>query len=62
MPFQETCRVEERVRMLADFDTGQWSVSELCRRYGVCRDTFYLWRTPRITVDIGRRKAMWRRS
>ena len=47
MPFQETCRVEERVRMLADFDTGQWSVSDLCRRYGVCRDTFYLWRARR---------------
>jgi transposase InsO family protein len=36
--------MEERVRMLADYDTGNWSVSELCRRYGVCRDTFYEWR------------------
>jgi transposase InsO family protein len=35
--------MEERVRMLADYDTGNWSVSELCRRYGVCRDTFYGW-------------------
>lgn len=44
MPFKETCRMEERVRMLADYDSGNWSVSELCRRYGVCRDTFYEWR------------------
>ena len=44
MPFKETCRMEERVRMLADYDSGNWSVSELCRRYGVCRDTFYAWR------------------
>jgi transposase InsO family protein len=29
--------------MLTDYDTGNWSVSELCRRYGVCRDTFYDW-------------------
>jgi putative transposase len=47
MPFQETCRMEERVRMLADYDSGNWSVSELCRRYGVCRDTFYEWRKRR---------------
>ena len=47
MPFSETCRMEERVRMLSDYDTGNWSVSELCRRYGVCRDTFYEWRRRR---------------
>lgn len=47
MPFTETCRMEERVRMLADYDAGNWSVSELCRRYGVCRDTFYEWRNRR---------------
>ena len=44
MPFMETCRMEERIRMLTDYASGNWSVSELCRRYGVCRDTFYAWR------------------
>jgi putative transposase len=39
--------MEERVRMLADYDSGNWSVSDLCRRYGVCRDTFYEWRKRR---------------
>ena len=29
MPFKETCRVEERVRMLSDYETGNWSVSDL---------------------------------
>jgi transposase InsO family protein len=43
MPFTETCPMEERVQMLADYATGNWTVSELCRRYGVCRDTFYDW-------------------
>ena len=47
MPFAETCRMEERIRMLSDYDTGNWSISELCRRYGVCRDTFYDWRRRR---------------
>jgi transposase InsO family protein len=43
MPFQETCRMELRVRMLSDYDTGAFSVTELCARYGVSRDTFYTW-------------------
>jgi transposase InsO family protein len=47
MPFLETCRMEERVRMLSDYETGNWSVTELCDRYGVCRDTFYEWRKRR---------------
>lgn len=47
MPFAETCRMEERIRMLMEYDTGNWSVSELCHRYGVCRDTFYEWRRRR---------------
>jgi transposase InsO family protein len=51
MPFAETCRMEERIRMLTDYDTGNWSVSELCRRYGVCRDTFYEWRRRRELGD-----------
>ena len=63
MPFKETCRMEERVRMLADYDTGYWSVLELCRRYGVCRDTFYEWRKRRDDGDAGwfadRSHAVW---
>src|SRR5665811_1425960 len=47
MPFLETCRMQERVRMLSDYASGNWSVSDLCRRYGVCRDTFYAWRQRR---------------
>lgn len=47
MPFAVTCRMEERIRMLSEYDTGNWSVSELCRRYGVCRETFYEWRRRR---------------
>jgi transposase InsO family protein len=47
MPFEETCRMEERVRMLGDYDLGHWSVSQLGRRYGVSPDTFYGWRARR---------------
>jgi transposase InsO family protein len=47
MPFRETCRMEERIHMLSDYDRGVWSVSELSRRHGVSRDTFYEWRRRR---------------
>jgi len=43
MPSVETCRTGERIRMLKDWEGGNWSVAELCRRYGACRDTFYAW-------------------
>jgi transposase InsO family protein len=51
MPFRETGRMEERIRMFLEYESGNWSVSEICRRYGVCRDTFYEWRKRRQTGD-----------
>ncbi|WP_249225537.1 integrase core domain-containing protein [Tardiphaga alba] len=33
--------------MLSDYASGNWSVTELCRRYGIGRDTFYEWRRRR---------------
>lgn len=47
MAFRESCRMEERVKMLSDYDRGVWSVSELCDRYGVSRETFYVWKARR---------------
>ena len=44
MPFRETCRMEERIAMLRDYDTGAFTVSELVARYGVSRETFYVWK------------------
>jgi transposase InsO family protein len=49
MPFREQSRLEQRVAMLADYDAGVFSVSELCRAYEVSRPTFYAW--------LGRRAA-----
>jgi putative transposase len=39
----ETNAVDERVRFAHDFLTGQWSMTELCERYGVTRPTGYKW-------------------
>jgi transposase InsO family protein len=43
--------MEERIRMLSDYETGNWNVSELCRRYAVSRDTFYEWRKRRLSGE-----------
>jgi transposase InsO family protein len=43
--------MEERIRMFLEYDSGNWSASELCRRYGVCRDTFYEWRKRKESGD-----------
>ena len=47
MPFRERGRLEERVSILRDYDTGAFTVSGLCETYGVSRQTFYTWRERR---------------
>src|SRR5271155_3297366 len=51
MAFRETCAMEERIGMLSDYDTGAFSVTELSERYGVSRETFYLWRERRLSGE-----------
>jgi transposase InsO family protein len=51
MPFRETSRMEDRIRMFVEYENGNWSVSELCRRHGICRDTFYEWRKRKQSGD-----------
>jgi transposase InsO family protein len=51
MPFREISRMEERIRMFLEYESGNWSVAELCRRHEVCRDTFYEWRKRKLSGD-----------
>lgn len=44
MPWLETRPVLERQRFVKDVESGQWTMSELCVRYGVSRITGYKWR------------------
>jgi transposase InsO family protein len=39
--------MEERIALLKEFDTGAFSATELCRRHGISRDTFYVWKRRR---------------
>jgi transposase InsO family protein len=51
MPFKETCPVEERIALFRDYETGVFTVSELCRRHGISRETFYVWKRRRESGD-----------
>jgi transposase InsO family protein len=43
MPWQETNPVLERHHFAQDLESGQWSMTELCLRYGISRNTGYKW-------------------
>ena len=43
MPWKETCAMKERVRFISEWEEGQWSMAELCRRAGIGRKTGYKW-------------------
>lgn len=43
MPWAETSIVQERIRFIADYNSGLYSMTELCFRFGVSRQTGYKW-------------------
>jgi transposase InsO family protein len=43
MGWKETCVVEERFKFIEEYRSENWSLAELCRRFGVSRKTGYKW-------------------
>lgn len=43
MPWKETTPVDQRMRFIATLETGRWTMSELCRMYGISRKTGHKW-------------------
>jgi putative transposase len=43
MPWQESCALDQRVALIADWTLGLWTVVELSERYGVSRKTAHKW-------------------
>lgn len=43
MPWQESCAMDERVRFIVDQQSGAWTMTELCERYGISRRVGYKW-------------------
>ena len=47
MAFRERSAMEERIGLFREYETGVFSVSELCNRHGISRETFYVWKRRR---------------
>jgi transposase-like protein len=47
MPFREFSGMEQRIAMLRAYATGAFTVSELSERFGISRETFYVWKRRR---------------
>jgi len=43
MPWRESCAMDERMRFIVDHRSDEWTMTELCERYGVSRKTGYKW-------------------
>ena len=43
--------MEERIGLFRDYETGVFTVSELCRRHGISRETFYVWKRRKESGD-----------
>ncbi len=43
MPWKETCAMDQKMRFIADWLSGEFSKSELCRVYGISRPTGDKW-------------------
>jgi len=51
MPFRDTNPMEERIALFREHETKAFPVSELCRRHGISRETFYVWKRRRESGD-----------
>jgi putative transposase len=49
----ETNALVERLRFVDDYESGQWTMSELCERFGISRPTGYKWSGRRRAPDGG---------
>jgi transposase InsO family protein len=43
LPWKETCAMKERIQLVSLYETRQFTVTELAKRFGVSRKTVYKW-------------------
>ena len=43
MPWKESCAMDERLRFISEYQSGDWTVTELSERHEVSRKTAYKW-------------------
>ncbi len=52
MPWQETNPMFERHHFAQDLASGLWTMTELCSRYGISRNTGYKWRERFLSLGV----------
>ena len=52
MPWQETDPMFERLHFFQDLASGQWTMTELCTRYDISRNTGYKWRERWLSLGV----------
>ena len=43
MPWRESCAMDERMRFIVDWPLDEWTMTELCERCEISRNTGYKW-------------------
>src|SRR5574340_158398 len=43
MPWKASSVMQEKLRFICEYDLGEESMTELCHRYGIARETGYVW-------------------
>ena len=43
MPWRKVNPMDEKIRLIADYRSGLYSVAELCHRHGISRKTGHKW-------------------
>jgi transposase-like protein len=55
MPWKETSAMDQRIQLIADWLSGDYRKSELCRIYGISRPTTDKWIST--VIPIGPRRS-----
>jgi len=58
MPFRDTNPMEERIALFREYDSGVFSVTDLCRRHGFSEASYYLWRSKYGGMDVSDAKRL----
>ncbi len=53
MPWDETTRMSQRLRFISGLESGYYTMTELCERYGISRKTGYKWAERFVTAGPG---------
>src|ERR1043166_7101252 len=66
MPWKTSSVMEEKLRFVFEYEQGPWSMTELCQRYEIARETGYVWirryRERGLDGLVEQSRAAWRHA